>query len=186
MDISETSDCITIVVSEETGKKSARELPEGIDPADKIVFMEKIKTELETRPEYRELAKRKEELSEKIRAAGNGKILLTERGTSFGYNNLVVDMRSIPIMREAGYPVIMDATHAVQLPGGQGTCSGGDRRHVPTLAKAAVVAGAHGVFLECHPDPDTALCDGPNSWPTAQLAPLLKELAALWELTYDR
>ncbi len=123
---------------------------------------------------------------EKIRNAGNGKILLTERGTSFGYNNLVVDMRSIPVMRETGCPVIMDATHSVQLPGGQGTCSGGDRRHVPTLAKAAVAAGAHGIFLECHPDPDNALCDGPNSWPTAQLAPLLKELAALWELTYVR
>ena len=123
-------------------------------------------------------------VAEKIRSAGNDKILLTERGTSFGYNNLVVDMRSFPVMRETGCPVIMDATHSVQLPGGQGTCSGGERRHVPTLAKAAVGAGAHGVFFECHPDPDNALCDGPNSWPVAKLPGLLKELAALWELTY--
>ena len=120
----------------------------------------------------------------KVRAAGNEKILLTERGASFGYNNLVVDMRSFPVMREVGVPVIMDATHSVQLPGGQGTCSGGDRRHVPTLAKAAVAAGAHGVFLECHPDPDSALCAGPNSWPTAKLADLLRDLAALWKLAY--
>ncbi|SBV93943.1 2-dehydro-3-deoxyphosphooctonate aldolase [uncultured delta proteobacterium] len=125
-------------------------------------------------------------VADKIRGAGNKKILLTERGATFGYNNLVVDMRSFPVMRAIGCPVIMDATHSVQLPGGQGACSGGDRRHVPTLAKAAVAAGAHGVFLECHPDPDNALCDGPNSWPVAQLAPLLKDLAALWELTYVR
>ena len=125
-------------------------------------------------------------VAEKIRNAGNSRILLTERGASFGYNNLVVDMRSFPVMREIGFPVIMDATHAVQLPGGQGICSGGERRHVPTLAKAAVAAGAHGVFLECHPDPDKALCDGPNSWPLKDLGILLQELAALWDLTYVR
>ena len=123
-------------------------------------------------------------VAEKICNAGNHRILLTERGTSFGYNNLVVDMRSFPAMREIGYPVVMDATHAVQLPGGRGTCSGGERQYVPTLAKAAVVAGAHGVFLECHPTPDKALCDGPNSWPLKDLPSLLQELAALWELSY--
>lgn len=125
-------------------------------------------------------------VADKVRATGNPKVMLTERGTSFGYNNLVVDMRSFPIMREVGVPVVMDATHAVQLPGGQGACSGGDRRYVPALAKAAAAAGAHGVFFECHPDPDKALCDGPNSWPAAKLADLLKELAALWELVYVR
>lgn len=125
-------------------------------------------------------------VAEKVRSAGNHRILLTERGASFGYNNLVVDMRSFPVMRELGCPVVMDATHSVQLPGGQGACSGGERRHVPTLARAAVAAGAHGVFLECHPDPDNALCDGPNSWPTADLATLLQDLAALWRLTYAR
>ena len=125
-------------------------------------------------------------LAEKVRSTGNGKLLLTERGASFGYNNLVVDMRSFPVMREIGAPVIMDATHSVQLPGGQGSCSGGERRHVPALAKAAVAVGAHGVFLECHPDPDKALCDGPNSWPLAQLEGLLKDLAAIWKITYER
>lgn len=125
-------------------------------------------------------------VAEKVRSAGNHRLLLTERGASFGYNNLVVDMRSFPVMREIGCPVVMDATHSVQLPGGQGACSGGERRHVPTLAKAAVAAGAHGVFLECHPDPDNALCDGPNSWPAADLEGLLLELAALWRLTYAR
>jgi 2-dehydro-3-deoxyphosphooctonate aldolase (KDO 8-P synthase) len=115
----------------------------------------------------------------KIESAGNDQILLTERGSSFGYNNLVVDMRSIPIMAELGHPVVFDATHSVQLPGGQGTCSGGDRRFVPTLAKAAVAAGAHGVFVEVHPDPDRARCDGPNSWPLARLEDLLQTLSAV-------
>lgn len=123
---------------------------------------------------------------EKIRATGNGNVMVTERGASFGYNNLVVDMRSFPVMREIGVPVIMDATHSVQLPGGQGSCSGGERRHVPVLAKAAVAAGAHGVFLECHPNPDEALCDGPNSWPLSQLEELLGELAKIWNITYAR
>ena len=118
----------------------------------------------------------------KILSAGNPRVLLTERGSSFGYNNLVVDFRSIPIMQEQGVPVIFDATHSVQLPGGQGTCSGGDRRHVPHLARAAAAAGADGIFMECHPDPDKALCDGPNSWPVDKLPALLRQLAAIWRL----
>lgn len=123
-------------------------------------------------------------VKEKLEASGNPRVLLTERGSSFGYNNLVVDFRSIPVMRELGAPVIFDATHSVQLPGGQGSCSGGERRHVPALARAAVAAGADGVFMECHPDPDKALCDGPNSWPLHRLADLLKQLAAIWSLTH--
>lgn len=121
---------------------------------------------------------------EKLRAAGNDRILLTERGASFGYNNLVVDYRSIPTMQGFGVPVVFDATHSVQLPGGLGGSSGGERRHVPVLARAAVAAGVDGVFLECHPDPDKALCDGPNSWPLDRLPALLKELSALWSLEH--
>lgn len=124
-------------------------------------------------------------LLEKLYSTGNRKIMLTERGSSFGYNNLVVDMRSFPVMRELGVPVVMDATHAVQLPGGQGASSGGDRRFVPTMARAAVAAGADGVFMECHPDPDKALCDGPNSLDLKNLPALLKELAALWSLSRE-
>lgn len=124
-------------------------------------------------------------VKEKLEATGNARILLTERGASFGYNNLVVDFRSIPVMREFGVPVVFDATHSVQLPGGLGSCSGGERRHVPVLARAAVAAGADGVFLECHPDPDKALCDGPNSWPLHKLPALLNQLAALWSLPHD-
>ncbi|MDR1490045.1 MAG: 3-deoxy-8-phosphooctulonate synthase [Desulfovibrio sp.] len=123
-----------------------------------------------------------EQVSAKIVASGNDKVLLTERGTSFGYNNLVVDMRSFPIMARAGFPVVIDATHSVQLPGGQGASSGGDRSMVPTIAMAAVAAGANGVFLECHPDPDRALCDGPNSLKLADLPKILKQLAAIWSL----
>jgi 2-dehydro-3-deoxyphosphooctonate aldolase (KDO 8-P synthase) len=119
---------------------------------------------------------------DKLRAAGNGRMWLTERGASFGYNNLVVDMRSIPVMRAFGAPVVFDATHSVQLPGGQGGSSGGQREFVTTLASAAVAAGASGVFLEVHPDPDHALCDGPNSIPLAQLEPLLKRLLAIWSV----
>ena len=118
----------------------------------------------------------------KLVEAGNDRVLLTERGTSFGYNNLVVDFRSIPAMQACGAPVVFDATHSVQLPGGQGTSSGGDRRYVPMLARAAAAAGADGVFLECHPDPDKALCDGPNSWPVDRLGDLLCELAAIWSV----
>lgn len=101
-------------------------------------------------------------LVKKVEDSGNHQILLTDRGCSFGYNNLVVDFRAIPIMQSFGYPVVFDATHSVQLPGAQGTCSGGDRRFVPTLAKAAMAAGANVLFFEVHPDPDNGLCDGPN------------------------
>ncbi len=119
---------------------------------------------------------------EKIRSTGNGQIWLTERGSSFGYNNLVVDFRSLKLMSDLGVPVVFDATHSVQLPGGQGGCSGGQREFVPVLAKAAVAAGANGVFMEMHPNPDKALCDGPNSLPLDQAEPLLDELKALWSL----
>jgi 2-dehydro-3-deoxyphosphooctonate aldolase (KDO 8-P synthase) len=116
----------------------------------------------------------------KIRRTGNEKLLLTERGTFFGYNNLVVDMRSIPIMAESGYPVVFDATHSVQLPGGQGGSSGGQRQFVAPLACASVAAGAHGVFLEVHPNPDQALCDGPNSLSLRDAPPLLAMLSAIY------
>jgi 2-dehydro-3-deoxyphosphooctonate aldolase (KDO 8-P synthase) len=116
---------------------------------------------------------------EKIRSAGNRKIFLTERGSMFGYNNLVVDFRGIPIMQATGCPVIFDATHSVQLPGGSGHHSGGQREHAPTLAKAAVAAGADGIFLEVHPDPDKALCDGPNSLPLGDLRNLFTQLKAI-------
>ncbi len=120
----------------------------------------------------------------KLTDAGNTFTLLTERGSSFGYNNLVVDFRSLGVMRDFGVPVIFDATHSVQLPGGQGTCSGGERRHVPALARAAAAAGVDGIFLECHPNPDQALCDGPNSWPTARLGALLQELVNIWSIPH--
>jgi 2-dehydro-3-deoxyphosphooctonate aldolase (KDO 8-P synthase) len=105
--------------------------------------------------------------------------MVCERGVSFGYNNLVSDMRSLAIMRETGCPVVFDATHSVQLPGGQGTCSGGQREFVPPLARAAVAVGISGVFMETHPNPDQALSDGPNSWPLDQMRPLLETLLAL-------
>lgn len=113
---------------------------------------------------------------EKVTSTGNRRILLTERGTFFGYNNLVVDMRSIAIMKRFGFPVVFDATHSVQLPGGQGTCSGGQREFVGHLSKAAIAAGADGVFMEVHPDPDSALCDGPNSLSFHDVEPLLHTL----------
>jgi 2-dehydro-3-deoxyphosphooctonate aldolase (KDO 8-P synthase) len=119
---------------------------------------------------------------DKVRASGNDRIWLTERGSTYGYNNLVVDMRSIPQMRAFGVPVVMDATHSVQLPGGLGGASGGQREYVPVLASAAVAAGADGVFMEVHPDPDKALCDGPNSLPLSQVESLLVRLKGLWEL----
>lgn len=115
----------------------------------------------------------------KVRGAGGERLLLTERGACFGYNNLVVDMRSLPVMRSFGCPVIYDATHSVQLPGGAGGSSGGQREFIPTLSRAAVAAGVDGLFLEVHPDPDKALCDGPNSLPLAQVEPLLKQLLAV-------
>ncbi|MBL7225503.1 MAG: 3-deoxy-8-phosphooctulonate synthase [Desulfobacteraceae bacterium] len=110
---------------------------------------------------------------EKVTSTGNRSIIITERGTFFGYNNLVVDMRSIAIMKGFGFPVVFDATHSVQLPGGDGTSSGGQREFVSHLSKAAVAAGADGVFMEIHPDPDSALCDGPNSLPLHEVEPLL-------------
>lgn len=117
----------------------------------------------------------------KARDANNGAdtLMVCERGTSFGYNNLVSDMRSLAIMRETGCPVIFDATHSVQLPGGQGTCSGGQREFVPLLARAAVAVGISGLFMETHPDPDRAMSDGPNSWPLARLKELLLSLVEL-------
>ncbi len=113
---------------------------------------------------------------EKAASSGNEDLLLTERGTTFGYNDLVVDMRSLMVMRKMGYPVIFDATHSLQLPGGQGTSSGGDREFVPGLARAAVAVGVDGVFMEVHRDPDQALCDGPNSLSLNSIKDLLKEL----------
>lgn len=115
----------------------------------------------------------------KVAASGNENIILTERGASFGYNNLVVDMRSFPVMRSYGYPVVFDATHSVQLPGGQGESSGGQREFVETLSRAAVATGIDGIFMEVHEDPSCALCDGPNSIPLAELPALLKRLQAL-------
>jgi len=123
---------------------------------------------------------------EKVRQTNNRQILVTERGTQFGYHNLVVDMRAIAIMADFGLPVVFDATHSVQLPGGQGTSSGGDRRFVAPLARAAVAAGAHGIFLEMHEDPDRALSDGPNSLPLAQVPSLLEELIKIYRAANDR
>jgi 2-dehydro-3-deoxyphosphooctonate aldolase (KDO 8-P synthase) len=116
---------------------------------------------------------------DKVKSTGNTDIVLTERGNMFGYNNLVVDFRGIPIMQSFGCPVIFDATHSVQLPGGAGGSSGGQREYAPTLAKAAVAAGADGVFLEVHPDPDNALCDGPNTLPLNSLKPLFQQLTSI-------
>ncbi len=115
----------------------------------------------------------------KLEESGNSRIILTERGSSFGYNNLVVDMRSLPIMRGLGYPVVFDATHSVQLPGGAGTRSSGQREFVTPLASAAAAAGCDGFFMEVHPDPDTALSDGPNMVPLHQLKPLLERLVRI-------
>ena len=112
-------------------------------------------------------------------AGGKGRILVCERGVSFGYNNLVSDMRSLAIMRETGCPVVFDATHSVQLPGGQGTKSGGQREFVPVLARAAVATGVAGLFMETHPDPDKALSDGPNTWPLGRMQELLETLKEL-------
>ena len=113
---------------------------------------------------------------EKARSTGNEQIMVCERGFSFGYNNLVSDMRSLAVMRATGAPVVFDATHSVQLPGGQGSASGGQREFVPVLARAAVAAGVSGVFMETHPDPARALSDGPNAWPLDRMASLLSVL----------
>jgi 2-dehydro-3-deoxyphosphooctonate aldolase (KDO 8-P synthase) len=123
---------------------------------------------------------------EKIRSTGNRRVLLTERGTFFGYNNLVVDMRSIVILRRFGCPVIFDATHSVQLPGKEGSVSGGQREFVDDLASAAVAAGADGIFLEVHPEPDKALCDGANSLPLSHLKGLLATLMDIRHLVRNR
>jgi 2-dehydro-3-deoxyphosphooctonate aldolase (KDO 8-P synthase) len=116
---------------------------------------------------------------DKARSTGNKTIMVCERGFSFGYNNLVSDMRSLAVMRSTGCPVIFDATHSVQLPGGRGDASGGQREHIPVLARAAVAAGISGLFMETHPDPDKALSDGPNAWPLARMAALLATLVEL-------
>ena len=116
---------------------------------------------------------------EKIRSVSSVQSMITERGVMFGYNNLVVDFRGIHIMQQTGCPVVFDATHSVQLPGGAGTRSGGQRKFAPVLARAAIAAGADGVFLEVHEDPDKALCDGPNSLPLDQLPGLLVQLKAI-------
>ena len=116
---------------------------------------------------------------EKAKAVGNQQIMVCERGVSFGYNNLVSDMRSLAIMRQTQCPVVFDATHSVQLPGGQGACSGGQREHVPVLARAAVAVGIAGLFMESHPDPANAFSDGPNSWPLDKMEAILENLLAI-------
>ena len=123
---------------------------------------------------------------DKARAAGNENIMVCERGASFGYGNLVSDMRSLAIMRETACPVVFDATHSVQLPGGQGTTSGGQREFIPVLARAAVATGVSGLFMETHPDPDKALSDGPNAWPLHKMEALLETLKALDDTTKSR
>ncbi len=123
---------------------------------------------------------------EKAKGTGNQQIMVCERGFSFGYNNLVADMRGLAIMRDTGCPVVFDATHSVQLPGGQGSTSGGQREFIPVLARAAVAAGVAGVFMETHPKPDEALCDGPNSWPLAMMRELIETLVELDRLVKRR
>jgi 2-dehydro-3-deoxyphosphooctonate aldolase (KDO 8-P synthase) len=123
---------------------------------------------------------------EKARATGNEQIMVCERGVSFGYNNLVSDMRALAVMRETGCPVVFDATHSVQLPGGRGDSSGGQREFVPVLARAAVAAGVAGVFMETHPDPDRAKSDGPNAWPLSRMRALLETLLELDRLVKAR
>lgn len=116
---------------------------------------------------------------EKAKATGNHQVMVCERGVSFGYNNLISDMRSLAVLRETNCPVVFDATHSVQLPGGLGHQSGGQREFIPVLARAAIAVGIAGIFMETHPDPDKALSDGPNSWPLSQMKTLLKTLQAL-------
>ena len=116
---------------------------------------------------------------DKAKATGNDKIMVCERGASFGYNNLVSDMRALPVLAATGCPVVFDATHSVQLPGGQGATSGGQREMVPVLARAATAVGVQGLFMETHPDPEKALSDGPNAWPLDRMQPLLETLCEL-------
>ena len=123
---------------------------------------------------------------DKARSTGNQQIMVCDRGVSFGYNNLVSDMRALAVMRDTGCPVVFDATHSVQLPGGQGTSSGGQREHVPVLARAAVAAGISGLFMESHPDPNKALSDGPNAWPLSKMESLLSTLQEIDYLVKQR
>ncbi len=123
---------------------------------------------------------------DKARSTGNAALLVCERGVSFGYNNLVVDMRSLAILRDTGCPVVFDATHAVQLPGARGDASGGERKYVPVVARAAVAAGVAGLFMETHPHPDAALSDGPNAWPLDHVPALLEQLQAIDALVKSR
>src|SRR5205085_9918808 len=116
--------------------------------------------------------------------AGAEKLFVTERGTTFGYNNLVADMRSIPIMRKFGFPVIFDATHSVQLPGGGGNKSSGQREFAPVLARSAIAAGAHGVFVETHPQPDKAMSDGANMIPLSEMPTVLKQWLRIWKAAH--
>jgi 2-dehydro-3-deoxyphosphooctonate aldolase (KDO 8-P synthase) len=118
-------------------------------------------------------------VADKVAQTGNRRVLLCERGTSFGYNNLVVDMRALAVMRALGYPVVFDATHSVQRPGGQGSASGGDREHIAPLARAAAAVGIDALFLETHPEPERALSDGPNAVPLGELERLLREVIAI-------
>lgn len=122
---------------------------------------------------------------EKFKSTGNEKIMITERGTTFGYNNLVVDFRSFPIIRSMGVPVVFDATHSVQLPGGAGTCSSGQREFVPYLSRAAVACGVDGLFFEVHPEPEKALCDGPNMIPTGMFKEMLKVIIEINRIVKD-
>ncbi len=119
---------------------------------------------------------------DKFISTGNKKLIITERGTSFGYNNLVVDFRGLPVMRSFGYPVVFDVTHSLQLPGGQGHCSGGQREFAGPLARAAVAVGVDGLFMEVHPEPDKALCDGPNMIPLGEVRGLLSTIKTIHEL----
>ncbi|MGE0081274.1 MAG: 3-deoxy-8-phosphooctulonate synthase, partial [Thiohalomonadaceae bacterium] len=123
---------------------------------------------------------------EKAREAGNDQIMVCERGVSFGYNTLISDMRGLAIMRETGCPVVFDATHSVQQPGGQGSSSGGQREFVPVLARAAVASGVAGIFMETHPRPDQALSDGPNSWPLDRMGELLETLKQIDDIVKAR
>ncbi len=121
-----------------------------------------------------------------VRAGGNDRVMVCERGSSYGWNNLVVDMRSLAIMRETGCPVVYDATHSVQLPGGNDGSSGGQREFIPTLSRAAAGGGIDGLFMETHPDPDNAPSDGPNAWPLQRLEPLLEDLRQIDEVVKQR
>jgi 2-dehydro-3-deoxyphosphooctonate aldolase (KDO 8-P synthase) len=123
---------------------------------------------------------------QKVVSTGNRRLLLTERGTFFGYHNLVVDIRSIAVMKNFGFPVVFDATHSVQLPGQAGTSTGGQREFIEPLSRAALAAGANGIFMEVHPDPDSALCDGPNSLPLSKIKPVLALLKEIYGLVRSR